>query len=119
MYWTIKINMGRVIRSSVGATCLLHLGAPVLVRFLRGALAEHLLLRVDVHRDLKECLVEERHARLEAPRHRRLVGAQTVGRVQVFDPLHALDVERLGIWRRMEVQVSCNSGASERTNGAV
>ena len=105
---------------------LLHLRAAVRVELLLAALAEHLLLRVHVHRDLEEGLVEERHACLEAPRHCRsakgelvyphaegaswrvnaLIGAQAVGGVQVLHAAHALLVQGLCVWGFVEVEVS-------------
>ena len=86
---------------------LLHLWPAVLVRLLQASLGEHLLLCVNVHRHLEELFVEERHARLEAPGHGRLVGPQAVGSVQVLDSLDALLVERVGIWCSVEVEVAC------------
>ena len=48
---------------------LLHLRAAVRVELLLAALAEHLLFGVNVHGDLKECFIQERHASLETPSH--------------------------------------------------
>jgi hypothetical protein len=88
------------------ATHLLHLGAAVGVDLLVGALAELLVLGVDVHGDLEELLVEEGDTGLESPRHRRLVGPKAVGRVEVLDALDELLVERLGVRGGVEVEVA-------------
>ena len=44
----------------------------------------HFPFRVHAHSDVDELLVEERHADLQAPRRRRLVGTQAVVLVQGF-----------------------------------
>src|SRR3546814_1184967 len=47
-----------------------------------GARAHHLVARIHAHRHVEEFDVEERHPRLHAPGHHRLVGAQAVVLVQ-------------------------------------
>lgn len=85
---------------------LLHLRFAVRVPLLVRTLGELLLGGVDVHAHFQEALVKEWDAKLKTPRHGRLVGTQTVSGVQVLDALNALLVERLLVWRCVEVEVS-------------
>eukprot|EP00955_Chlamydomonas_euryale_P036273 350389-Chlamydomonas_euryale.AAC.4 len=67
---------------------------------------DHLLLGVNVHRELEEPLVQEGHAALDAPRHGRLVGAQAVVLVQRKQLTARLGVELLRVGRLVEVEVA-------------
>mmetsp|Transcript_22956 Transcript_22956/g.58660 ORF Transcript_22956/g.58660 Transcript_22956/m.58660 type:complete len:622 (+) Transcript_22956:436-2301(+) len=69
-------------------------------------LVNHLLLGVQRHGHVQEVAVQEGHARLHAPRHGGLVGAQAVVLVQVLDLAHRLAVELLLGGRLVEVQVA-------------
>lgn len=53
-----------------------HLGATVLIEFLRCAFVESLVLRPDAHCDIQESLVKEWDTGLEAPSHRRPRGVR-------------------------------------------
>lgn len=72
-----------------------------------SALGEHLVLGIDVHRDLEERFVKEGNTGFETPRHGRLVGTETVSGVKVLHSLDAFFVEVLGVGSGMEVEVTC------------
>lgn len=87
-------------------THLLHDGSTVGVGSLFGTFAEHLVLGIDIHGDLQETLVQEWDSSLEAPSHGRLVGSQTICRMQVLDSFYTLLVEVLGVGSGVEVEVT-------------
>ena len=64
---------------SLAKNIFLHLGITVLIELLRSALAEHLILGPDTHRNVHECLVQEGNAGFETPGHRRSSEGQIVG----------------------------------------
>ena len=65
----------------------------------------HLMLSRDCHRGVEHVFVQERHADLEAVRHRGLVRAEAVVHVKVLDLAHALLVQLRAVGRLVEVQV--------------
>jgi hypothetical protein len=66
----------------------------------------HFPFGVHAHRDVDELLVEERHADLQAPRRRGLVGAQAVVLVQGLHLAAGLPVELLLVGGEVEVEVA-------------
>mmetsp|Transcript_67759 Transcript_67759/g.174636 ORF Transcript_67759/g.174636 Transcript_67759/m.174636 type:complete len:285 (+) Transcript_67759:520-1374(+) len=79
---------------------------PLLHTLLAGLIDAHFLLDVEAHRHLHEAPVQERHARLHAPRHHGLVRAQAVVQVQLLDLAHILLVELLSVRSLVEVEVA-------------
>lgn len=69
-------------------------------------LVVHFPFGVHAHGDVDELLVEERHADLQAPRRRGLVGAQAVVLVQGFHLAAGLPVELLLVGGEVEVEVA-------------
>jgi hypothetical protein len=71
IFTTTDLAVGRHIES-LAKNILLHFWTAVLVErvvLLRSALAEHLVLGPDAHRNVQECLVQEGNAGLETPSH--------------------------------------------------
>ncbi|MCW0416460.1 hypothetical protein NB689_002214 [Xanthomonas sacchari] len=71
-----------------------------------GAGAGHLVLGVHAHGHVQELHVQERHARLHAPGHHRLVGAQAIVVVQRVELADQFFVEFARVRRLVEVQVA-------------
>ena len=70
------------------------------------SLGNHLRLRIHPHRHVEELDIQERHARLHAPGHHRLVRAQAVEVVQRVELAHGLVVELACIRRLVEVEIA-------------
>ena len=73
---------------------------------IAAGLVDHLPFRVDAHRHVQELAVQERHPRLHAPGHHRLVGAQAVVVVQRVQLADQFLVELARVRRLVEVQVA-------------